>query len=341
MKLFNKKYIITLTTIALLAVGCSKKREYFSSNISPADIKIFRFDSALLSLPYDSASIQNSLPALYDDFPYLMPVFAEDIIGVDKSDTAWLSGALSHFLTDTLYGFAETNKREQEIFADTKNIKKTLDLGFGRLRSLYPDIILPDLYFIVSGFNASLFFLGDDIVLGADMYLGSDYPYYNKVVYNYQKKTMRPECIPADVLSVILFKNIPFTSDKSRLIDNMLYRGKIIYLLLNLLKEEKVWEVMGYTKEEWQWCERNERAIWRLMLDKQDLYKTETIILTSYLNDGPFTSEISQESPSKLGTWVGLRIIEQYMLNNKEVTLSELMAEGNSQKILELSQYKP
>ena len=64
-------------------------------------------------------------------------------------------------------------------------------------------------------------------------------------------------------------------------------------------------------------------------------------MLTSYLNDGPFTSEISQQSPGRLGMWVGWRIVESYMNHHPEVTLADLLAENDAQHILEHSYYKP
>ena len=76
-------------------------------------------------------------------------------------------------------------------------------------------------------------------------------------------------------------------------------------------------------------------------MDKRDLFKAEPLLLSSYLNDGPFTAEVSQESPGRLGTWVGWRIAESYMENHPEVSLQQLMAEGDAQKILEESRYKP
>ena len=64
-------------------------------------------------------------------------------------------------------------------------------------------------------------------------------------------------------------------------------------------------------------------------------------MLTCYLNDGPFTAEVSQDAPGRLGVWLGWRIVESYMEHNEEVSLQELLAEGDAQKILELSFYKP
>ena len=334
-----RKPVILLLSVALLC-ACSG-RSYFPQDVQSADVDIIRFDSAMLALPADSAEMTGSVAEMYAAYPEMMEMFAQDIIGVDMHDTASLCGALAKFLSDTIYGFAATNRFEQEVFADISDIRRELNSGFGRILWLYSDFVVPDIYLIVSGFNTSLFTWNDMVVVGADMYLGSDYPYYNRVVYDYQKKTMRKECIPADVLSSCLFRYIPYTSTQSRLLDNMLYRGKIMYLLSCLLPEEKPWEIMGYTKDEWRWCERNESAIWRLMLDKQDLFRTESTLLTSYLNDGPFTSEISQDSPARLGTWIGWRIAEQYMKHNEDVSLQQLMAEPDAQKILELSHYKP
>ena len=206
---------------------------------------------------------------------------------------------------------------------------------------MYPETEIPSIYLFISGFQTPIYF-GDELIgIGGDMYLGSDYEYYNRVVYEYQKQTMRKECIPVDVVSAFLFRTLPYTSSKSRLLDQMMYRGKVMYLVAQLFDELPGYEVMGWTKEQWNWCVKNERAIWHLVMDKRDLFKTESLVLTSYLNDGPFTSEVSQDAPGRLGIWLGWRIAESYMVHNEAVSLQELMAEPDAQKILEESYYKP
>ena len=230
---------------------------------------------------------------------------------------------------------------EQVVFADVSGLEKDLTNAFARIRYLYPQTQIPSIYLFISGFQTPIYF-GDNLIgIGADMYLDSDYPYYNRVAYDYQKQTMRPECIPVDVISAYLFRSLPYTSAKSRLLDQMIYRGKIMYLTAQIFDKLPGYEVMGWTKEQWKWCERNERAIWHLVMDKRDLFKIEHIVLNSYLNDGPFTAEVSQDSPGRLGVWLGWRIVESYMAHNEQVTLQELMVEPDAQKILELSFYKP
>ena len=333
------KRLLLIVTCACVLVGCQHKRIYWPEKLEPQEIEIVRFDNALLNV--HDATVAHDIRVLYDEYPVFMPLWVEDILGIPSADTAYLEQALPQFLKDTLYGFQQTNAREQEIFADVKDIQNAISQAFTRICYLYPETEVPSFYLFVSGFQTPIYFAEDIIGIGADMYLGSDYEYYNRVVYEYQKQTMRKECIPVDVVSAYLFRTLPYTSTKSRLLDQMMYRGKVMYLTAQIFDKLPGYEVMGWTKEQWNWCVKNEQAIWHLVMDKRDLFKTESLILTGYLNDGPFTSEVSQDAPGRLGIWLGWRIAESYMEHHEEVTLQELMAEGDAQKILEESYYKP
>lgn len=345
-----KRIFYSLLACVCLFTGCNKGRTYFPKNIEPETIEIVRFDKALMNVQRDNVQgTKEDIKVLYDEYPAFMPLWVEDILGIPSEDTTYLVQQLPAFLNDTVYGFKQTNQREQSLFADVRDLEKALGQAFARVLWLYPETEIPAFYLFISGFQTPVYFgEGDnghgheDIIgIGADMYLGSDYEYYNRVVYEYQKITMRKECIPVDVVSAFLFRNLPYTSTKSRLLDQMLYRGKIMYLTAEIFDDQAPYEVMGWTKEQWNWCVKNEQAIWHLVMDKRDLFKTESLVLTGYLNDGPFTSEVSQDAPGRLGIWLGWRIAESYMEHNKEVTLQELMAEGDAQKILEESYYKP
>jgi len=319
--------------------ACQKGRSYFPKDIEPQEIEIVRFDNALMNV--HEATIAQDIRVLYDEYPAFMSLWVEDILGIPSADTAFLEQQLPQFLNDTLYGFKQTNAREQRIFEDISDLEKAFGKAFARVVYLYPDTEIPAIYLFISGFQTPIYFNDELLGIGADMYLGSDYEYYNRVVYEYQKQTMRKECIPVDVVSAFLFRTLPYTSTKSRLLDQMIYRGKVMYLTAQIFDDLKGYEVMGWTKEQWEWCVKNERDIWHLVMDKRDLFKTESLVLTGYLNDGPFTSEVSQDAPGRLGIWLGWRITESYMEHNETVSLQDLMAEGDAQKILEESYYKP
>lgn len=339
----HKLYILLLAALTL--AGCQKGSQYFDKDLPEAKVEYVRFDKAILSLTHaDSTQMRAGIEEMYEAYPTFTATYTEDVLGIPVEDTAYLCEALPAFLNDTLYGFKQTNERCLELFGDDAAIEaiiKPLEKAFGRLQSVYPDWYVPTLYFYVSGFNAALFFTEDgDAAVGLDMYLGSDYEYYNRVVYDYQKHMMRPECIPMDIMNAYLGQHVVYTAKQNRLLDAMIYRGKIMWLLSELFDNPDEWEVIGYKREKYDWIKRNEAAVWQMMVDKKDIWKTEQLVLTSYLNDGPFTAEISQDSPSRLGIWIGWHIVKSYMQHN-DVSIPELMANGDSQQILEDSYYRP
>ena len=330
---------ILLILLAVVVCSCQTKRDFFPKNIEQIEVEIIRFDQALLDINPDEAEV--GIKQLYTDYVEFMDMYVEGVLGLDTRDTLGFSKIFANYLTDTTMGFMQTNAEVQKQFANIDDIQKELNSGFSRIHYLYPELDIPKIYLLVSGFNASIFSYDDIIGVGVDMYLGSDYKYYNQVVYDYQKTTMDKKFIAGDILNYYITQNIPFTSKQNRLLEHMLFRGKQIYLLEQLLPNSPKWEVIGYTQEQWDWCEKWEKEIWNKIMDKRDLFKTESMVITSYLNDGPFTSEISQESPGRLGIWVGWRIIDSYMRHNEDVSLQELMKDGDAQKILERSFYKP
>lgn len=339
---------IAIYLLGMLAlVGCQKNRNFFPQKIEPIDVRIERFDSAFLSLNQptllaDSQKMVEGVIRLQDQFPDFYPEFAEGVMNVWREDTTGASKVIAEFLSDTLYGYKETNLQVSETFADVSMLEKELSMAFGRVHYLYPDWQLPTVYLFVSGFTTTILGMSNgDVAVSADMYLGSEWPYYNQVAHQYEKITMRKECIPTDIIVWLVNQNISYTYQQSRLLDQMLFSGKKMYLIAQLLPNEKPWEVMGYTEDQWNWCVRNERGIWTLMMDKKDLFKTDHMVLTSYINNGPFTSEVSQDSPGRLGTWVGWRIVESYMQQHPEVSLQQLMEESDAQLMLEESYYKP
>lgn len=332
-----KKYIYILLTVVLC--GCGNKYQYIPKDIEPVEVEIVRFDSAQLAVRPDSA--MQDVAQLYADYEEFIPLYVEGVLRLPMEDTAYFSEQLANFLVDTTMGFAQTNALAKERFANVDSIQNALNIAFSRLHYLYPDWVIPTVYLFVSGFNSSVVYYDNMLGVGVDMYLGSDYPYYNQVVYDYQKSTMEKEYVVRDLMSMYLAYNIAYNSKYNRLLEQMIFRGKQLFLLSQLLPDAPAWQVIGYTPEQWAWCEHYEQAIWNRIMEKRDLFKTESRILNSYMNEGPFTAEVTQDSPGQLGLWVGWRIVDSYMRNNENITIQELINEGDAQKILEQSFYKP
>ena len=331
--------VLSILIFSLVLCGCGNRYQYIPKDIEPVTIDIVRFDSALLAVRADSA--MQDVRRLYDEYEAFMPVYVEGVLRLPMSDTAYFSEQLAHFLVDTTMGFAQTNALAKERFANIDSIHSALNTAFSRLHYLYPDWTIPTIYLFVSGFNSTVFYYDNMLGVGIDMYLGSDYPYYNNVVYDYQRPTMQKEYVVRDLMSMFLAYNIAYNSKYNRLLEQMIFRGKQLFLLSQLLPDAPAWQIIGYTPEQWAWCLHYEQAIWNRIMEKRDLFKTESSVLSSYMNEGPFTAEVTQDSPGRLGLWVGWRIVDSYMRHNQDITLHDLLNESDAQKILEQSFYRP
>lgn len=330
--------LISFLGLILLVQSCSKSSRFeIDTTKNRVDVKIHRFDKDLLSL--DTTNMKAGVDSLYAHYHEFLPVFTSNIMDTTVTDTAAVSHLFYKFLTDT--AFTKVNKKTMQTFADVSDIEKQVSDAYTYIHHYFPEVKLPEVYFFVSGFNRSVMMTNSFIGIGTDFYLGSNFPGYKNLTYQYLVANMRRECLASDLVSATLFRMFVMNSPEYRLLDNMLFRGKVMYLLSVFMPNEKPEEIIGYSPEQLKWCKTNEKQIWAAIIDQKQLFSTDVQLIKKYLNDAPFTSPISQESPGRLGTWMGLQIVQSYMKNNSNVSLRELMNENNYMKMLEQSGYKP
>lgn len=319
-------------------VSCGKNKRFeIEPDSEKVEFKIIRFDQDLIKL--DTVNLNQGVKALYSKYPEFMGVYISEILGQNPADTVEIAKMLRGFLSDTV--FQSVNSKAFETFKDVAVVEQDIKDSYAYIHHYFPEIKLPELYFFVSGFNRPIMLTDKFIGIGVDLYLGSDYPRYLDFTYKYLTYTMRPEGIAPDVISALLFKSFPYNSKEERLLDNMIYRGKVMYLLSVVMPNQKPHDLMGYTNNQWEWSRKYEKEIWNTILDQNDLFSTDVSKIRKYLNDAPFTTPVSQDSPGRLGTWIGWQIVQSYMDNNKDVSLELLMKESNYQKILDKSGYRP
>lgn len=331
--------LILLTAVLALSITACKKNNRFGidTTVNRVEVKIKRFDNALINL--DTTDMQKSLAALEKEFPEFYKEYFEQILDIDPTQTDTLSKLISEFKSDTL--FAGVNTKVLDVFSDVTDIEKTVSDAFTYIHHYFPEVKLPEIYFFVSGFNRSVLLSNSFIGMGTDLYLGADFPLYQTMTYQYLVNNMRRENVATDIVSTTLFRMFVMDSKEERLIDNMIFRGKVMYLLSVFMPNEKPENIMGYTAEQWKWCKEYEKSIWAAVIDQKHLFSTDVMTIRKYMNDAPFTAPISQDSPGRLGTWIGWQIVESYMNQNRNVTLRDLMNENNYQRILEESGYRP
>ncbi|OIP83459.1 MAG: hypothetical protein AUK44_05170 [Porphyromonadaceae bacterium CG2_30_38_12] len=334
-----RTYILLISILATFYFpSCKQNRSYkIDTKTEPASLRVMRFDLDLIAI--DTLKVDVGVRKLYAIYPLFMPVYVREVMGENPDDTAKVIQQIAAFLKNK--SFIPVNQKVREVFQNTDSIVGQVTDAYSYIHHYLPALPTPPLCFFVSGFNQSILIDEKFIGIGVDFYLGSDYPAYADMTYAYMLYNMRPASIAPDVISALLFAHYHFDGMQDRLLDNMLHRAKIMYAVAALMPQLLPNEVMGYTKFQWEWCRKNEVQIWNTLVGNKDLFSTDQMLVTKYLNDAPFTSPISQESPGRLGTWVGWQIVQNYMNAHKEVSLQHLLDENNYQKILDQSGYNP
>ena len=98
---------------------------------------------------------------------------------------------------------------------------------------------------------------------------------------------------------------------------------------------------MDWTLNDLEWALANEESIWLELQPADVIFETNRTVYNRWLTEGPFTraGTIPQESPDKLGIWMGWRIIEDYMNANPQTTIDELFDNREASEFLRT--YRP
>jgi hypothetical protein len=177
------------------------------------------------------------------------------------------------------------------------------------------------------------------LVISLELYLGKDHRFYEFPQY-IKQNFEQSQILPDMVTSFGQTKILPPTD--TSFLSQMIYAGKALYLKDLLLPEYSDADKMGYKPEQITWCQENEGYIWRYFIENKMLYDTDQKLIPRFINPAPFSKfylEIDNESPGRVGAWIGWKIVRSYMENN-EVSLAQLL-KTDAKEIFEKSKYKP
>ena len=322
----------------MLISGClsrGRKIQY-----DPADIQIRRFDKDLFRISV--YEIKDSIPFLLREYPHFLPLFGHKIIEIGGPESPGFEERLQAFVSDfTIY---RVSKRVAEVFPDLNTTEKELSEGFGRHISYFPGYTIPDVVTCISGFNQSIVTAENLLVISLDKYLGSDDDFYKLLqppVPEYQRFVMRPDKISSDALYGWVVAEFPYNSEKDNLLSQMIFKGRAMYCVKQLLPDISDSLLWGFSSLQLQFCFDNEKSIWEYLVENKLLFETEKFRVNQFVNPAPFTKDFSQESPGRAAIWLGFRITESLVKHNRDRSLQEIMEEDDYQKLLQFSKYNP
>ena len=311
-------FIIALT-LALISCDNKSKVEKAVGAI-PVEIKVERFDKLFFEMP------PQDLNKLKTAFPYFFPS--------GNDDSVWLN-KMKNPLWRELY--TEVQKK----YSNFEPVQKELETLFKYIKYYFPQTKTPKVITVISemDYNNKVIYADSLVIISLELYLGKDHKFYQ--FPNYLKQNFGQKQILPDVVSSFSTQKIPPVSDKN-LLGQMIYFGKQLYLKDLLLPDYNDADKMGYTPEQVKWCQENESYMWRYFIENELLYSNDQKLNNRFINPAPFSKfylEIDNESPGRVGAWIGWQIVRSYMKNN-EVSLQNML-KMNAKEIFKKSKYKP
>ncbi len=315
-----KKYILIIIT-AFAIVSCSEKSKVQDkAEEIPVEIEVSRYDKAFFETP------PNQLSKLKVEYPYFFPPQISDTVLINK---------MTNPLWRELY--AEVEKKYSNFDKEKEGIE---DL-FRYIKYYYPKTKIPKVVTLIHDMDTEYKAVYADslVLISLEMYLGKNHKFYEYP--EYLKQTFEPSQILPDIVQSFSYGKVKPPTEKD-LLSLMIYSGKQLYLKDVLLPEYSDEDKICYTAEELKWCNDHDTDIWRFFIEEKLLYSTDSKLAQRFIAPAPFSKfglVSDNETPGRVGAWVGWQIVRAFMENN-DVPVQQMLV-MDAKEIFQKSKYKP
>lgn len=316
----KKLSIVLIVFVVFLSCKDENQLEKQIAQIN-VDVKIERFDLAF------AKADSNDLPNLKRAFPFLFSKHTPDSVWIEQ-------------INDTLQ--QELSFEVEKKFSNFKTIDDGIRQLFQHLK-YYDDTFSEPRVVTVTSFvdYRNKTFVSDTVdIIALDTYLGSKHKFYGDIP-NYITQNMNPSNIVTNLADDYADRYI-FQSQRKTLLDEMVYFGKKLYFKDKVIPFKTDAEKIEYSPEQLEWAMANENQIWSYFIERELLYSTDNSLPGRFIANAPFTKfylELDNESPGRLGQYIGWQIVRAYMANN-DVPFMDML-EKDAVEIFNKSRYKP
>ena len=315
------KFFIILTVVFFI-IQCKKNNVEDEINSFPISINFDRFDKKFYNI--DSFKLND----LKKEYSYLFPEKFDDIVWVNRR-----KDSLQLILKNAI-----EKKIENFDFVEDE-----INYLFKHVKYYFPKTNIPKIVTLINNvdYQSKIIYLDSLVLISLDTYLGKNHEIYNGIP-NYIKYDMDISFLSSHIADKFLDRKINYPNERTFL-SQMLYYGKKLYLKEKLLPLKNDTILIGYSKKDFTWAKENEIYIWKYFIEKELLYNTDSKLIRRFLDPSPFSKfylEIDNQSPGKIGRWIGWQIVRSFMKKNPEVKIEDLILKS-SQELFAKSGYKP
>ncbi|HPW66793.1 MAG TPA: hypothetical protein PLY32_05635 [Salinivirgaceae bacterium] len=318
----------------------------FSCNNNPFDIKlndkveinVTRLDSAMFEPDYES--VVSNIDKFYVEYPDIFDIFMRRIARVGGPETRNFIDYLRLFLRNP--EIRESYDSIKVVYGNFSKQKDEIEKAFSYIKHYIPDFQIPEIYTVVSGFNESILMTDSAITISLDKFLGQNSIFYERVsVPRYMRKRSNPEQLPVEVVRNWAYTEFENLDSVYNMANVMIYHGKIMYLMDAAFPKYPDHLKISFTENDIIWAKKSEKYMWAYILDKKLLFNTDLREIKKYTDDAPFVAVFGDDSPGRIGCWIGWQIVRSYMKKHPNITVNELLNINDHHQILIESGYSP
>jgi hypothetical protein len=346
-----RKALFVLLVPVLLLNACSNDAKGPDVSGIKVNLAVQRFEKDFFAV--DTNNLLPSLQQLQAKYPGFYNDFMGEILGLPPvSDTSTqVLNAIKRFISD----YRPLKDSADKTFGDISKITAEITKGLQHVRYYFPQYKTPeklitfigpmDAYAIAPLGIYSDIITTDGLATGLQLHFGSQFSFYHspmgQALYPaYITRRFAPEYIPVNCIKNVLDDIYPEKINGKTLVEQMIEKGKRLYVLDKLMPSTADTLKIGYTKKQLDLCYRNEGGIWNFFLTNNLLLSKDPSIQNSYMADAPGTQGFDASAPGYIGLFVGWQIVKKYVEKNKELTPLQLL-QTDSRKIFDEAKYKP
>lgn len=347
-----RKFLIPLI-IAAIFFSCNSNKNIPNVSSIKVNIETRRFEQNFFAM--DTNKVAESMKTILQKYPDFLPQFTGNILGLDLDSLLVPNNPQAKAVRMFIHDYTPIKDSSDLIFKNFTKETDAIKQGMQFVKYYFPQYKLPESIITFIGpinanFETSFGVQGDVITtksfgIGLILHLGKYFSFYRtpevlEQYPDYISNNFDAAHIPINCMKNIVDDMFPDQSNGKALIEQMVIRGRRMYLLEKFLPYTPEFELLGYTKLQTKASYKNEAVIWNFFLNNDLLNKADPNIIKNYIGESPKTEELGEDAPGNIGTFAGLQIVKRYMEKFPETSLSDLM-KMNAREIYEKSKYKP
>ncbi|MCM1256208.1 MAG: hypothetical protein NC221_08830 [Duncaniella sp.] len=274
----------------------------------------------------------DKIVAEFPNMPQQRQIAVVDSFAIPFNDYIYMMGASTGNIPASIdslsntAAFAMFEPEVEKVFSSTAVLEKELGALDKNMRQKLPALPSYSYFGIVSPYRQQVILVDSVVFVALNHYLGNSHEAYSNMP-EYMRATKTASHIPIDIAEAIVSVEYPYQpADNATAIQYFIYEGALLKTASSLTGVTDLSKLLGWTPSQLNDVKAKEGEIWRKMATDNIIYSTDMSLAQRLCAPSPSAQPISADLPGRLGRYIGYRIVENYLAENPDVTVSQLLS---------------